>query len=113
MNFACAYVIVICAEFAWWTDAGRIADHVSNVVLLEHTRQQVCAGSPREDGYVFTGMCLVVKVEWREVAVPGKNHRGILEQTVAIVHYSTKRVTCATHLSDIHVPLQVFFTVSH
>ena len=29
---------VICTEFAWWADAGSIANHVSDVVLLEDTR---------------------------------------------------------------------------
>jgi len=31
-------VTVICAEFAWWADAGSIANHMSDVVLLEDTR---------------------------------------------------------------------------
>ena len=31
-------VIVVCAEFAWWADAGNIANHMSDVVLLEDTR---------------------------------------------------------------------------
>lgn len=57
-------VTVICAEFAWWADAGSIANHMSDVVLLEDTRQEVCAGSPREDGDVFTSMRLIGEVEW-------------------------------------------------
>jgi hypothetical protein len=31
-------VTVICAEFAWWADASSIANHVSDVALLEDTR---------------------------------------------------------------------------
>jgi len=31
-------VILVCAEFAWWADAGSIANHMSDVVLLEDTR---------------------------------------------------------------------------
>ena len=65
----------------------------------------MCAGSPREDGDVFTSMRLIAEVQWWEVAVSGRRQSKTC--TVVSTALREHHVTCYTQQTLKHFPYRL------